>query len=72
MMSSVYSSEERYEIFTKGAVESVLPISNYILDNGVERPLSAEDRISIMAKNNEFADQAMSISFCLQKSKTKS
>ena len=61
MMTSIYTYRDNYEVFVKWAVESVLPACNRILDHGVERDLTQEDKTKIIHHNNELADQAMRV-----------
>ncbi len=61
MMSSVYTNAQGYEVLTKGAVESLLPCCTHILEQGVVRDLTEQDKEKILEANSSFAQGAMRV-----------
>ncbi len=62
MMSSVYQEGTTTWLFTKGAVEAVLPrCASYLADDGSEQPLNEITRQKVMARANDFEDQAFRV-----------
>ncbi len=62
MMSSVYQEGEKIFLFTKGAVEAVLPAcTSYLADDGSEQPLNEITRQEALARATDFEDQAFRV-----------
>lgn len=54
-------SGKKYELFVKGAPDSILKLSNRILKDGKVRKISKEDKKFIVAENNAMADDALRV-----------
>lgn len=62
MMSTVHKKDDGgYVQYTKGAPDEVLKCCTAVWDNGVVRPLEAEDRESIEAENKKMAAKALRV-----------
>lgn len=61
MMTSIYSHDGQTEYFTKGAPESLLPIATHILDKGVVRVITDNDKKYIEQQTIQFAEKAMRV-----------
>lgn len=57
-MSTLHWSEGRLLAFTKGAPESVLSLCTTILLDGTSRPMTADERTTILNQSRAFAEQA--------------
>ena len=61
MMSTVHRKDNGFVQYTKGAPDEVLRCCTHILDGGNVRPMTDDDRNTILAKNKELADQALRV-----------
>ncbi len=61
MMSMIYEYDHNYTIMTKWAPEILLSYCTSILDNNVVRPLTEQDRETILHHNSDFATHAMRV-----------
>lgn len=62
MMSVLYKNDQSsYEVFVKWALESLLVICTKILDKGVVRDLTHDDKQHILEVNTTFAKEAMRV-----------
>lgn len=61
MMSTVHKDGNSYLIATKGAVEKVLAVCDYVLENGRKVEISKEYRKQILDANKELAQQALRV-----------
>ncbi len=60
-MTIIRQAERELLAFSKGAPDVLLRDCTYILENGKERLLTAEDRMRIMEANNALSDQALRV-----------
>ncbi len=61
MMSTVHKTEKGYVQYTKGAPDEVLRRCTRILVDGDVRTMSESDRMEILRRNKELADQALRV-----------
>ena len=61
MMSTKHTYKDGFIVFTKGALDSIIPNSKYILDNGNERELTKQDIENIYKANKYFSDKALRV-----------
>ena len=61
MMSTKHRFDNENIIFTKGALDSILANTSYILDNGKERKITEEDIKRIYEVNTEFSLKALRV-----------
>lgn len=61
MMSTKHKEEDGSIIYTKGALDSILGNTSYILDNGKERKITKEDIENIYKVNSEFSYRALRV-----------
>ena len=61
MMSTKHQMDGENVIFTKGALDSILANTKYILDNGKERKITEEDIKRIYEVNTEFSLKALRV-----------
>ena len=61
MMSTKHKLESGSIIYTKGALDSILANTSYILDNGKERKITKEDIDHIYEVNSEFSFRALRV-----------
>lgn len=61
MMSTVNEVDGKYMVCTKGAIESVLSSSKYILVNGEIKELTEDNKNSILSENLNLAKQALRV-----------
>ncbi len=61
MMSMIYQHHDTYVSMVKWAPEMILQSCTHILDNGISRPLTDEDRTSIQDTNTRWATDAMRV-----------
>lgn len=64
MMSIVYDHDDACALMVKWAPEMLLPRCTTLLDQGVVRPLTDQDREMILQHNSAFAQQAMRVLWC--------
>ena len=57
-MSVVYSVDGKYQCFTKGAIDELLELCNYILKDNQKVKLTSEMKMQILKKNEELSLQA--------------
>jgi len=55
------AGQEKYVAYVKGAPDILLQDCRRVLDNGVERPLSNDDIVSIAEANNRLSNQALRV-----------
>jgi len=60
-MSIVRRSDQGLLVFTKGAPDILLRDCTRILEDGREKPLTAEDRDRVLEANDAFSDQALRV-----------
>lgn len=61
LMSTVYQDEKGYIMYTKGAVDSLLPRLVSIVIDGEVREIQEEDKRKIQEVNHAFAEQGMRV-----------
>ena len=61
MMSTVHQTGTGYVQYTKGAPDEVLRRCTRILDNGMVRPISDDDKKEILRQNKAMADNALRV-----------
>ena len=61
MMSTKHKENDKYIIYTKGALDSILLHANKILINGEVRSLTEEDKNNIYKANKHFSDKALRV-----------
>lgn len=61
MMSTKHTWDKENMIFTKGALDSILANTSYILDNGKERKITQKDINRIYEVNTEFSLKALRV-----------
>ena len=61
MMSTKHKLEDGFIIYTKGALDSILANTKYILENGKERAITKEDIEHIYEINSEFSFRALRV-----------
>ena len=61
MMSTKHQLEKGSIIYTKGALDSILANTSYILENGKERKITKEDIDHIYEVNSEFSFRALRV-----------
>ena len=62
MMSTLHRTPEGVVQYTKGAPDEILAHCTAVWENGGARPITQEDRDRILAKNKEFASDALACS----------
>ena len=68
MMTTVNVMEEGIPfVYTKGAVESILEVSDRILDNGTVRKITEKDKEEILKNNLDMAKSALRVLACAYK-----
>jgi len=60
-MSIVRRADQDLTAFTKGAPDLLLRDCTFLLEDGLERPLTAADRDRIMRANDEYSNQALRV-----------
>lgn len=61
MMSTKHKEDDKYIVYTKGALDSILLHTKYILINGEVRPITEEDVADIYKANKQFSDKALRV-----------
>lgn len=61
MMSTKHVYNDTHIIFTKGALDSILTNTTYILENGKERKITKEDIDNIYKVNSEYSSKALRV-----------
>ncbi len=61
MMSTKHKEDDKYIVYTKGALDSILLHTKYILINGEVRPITEEDVANIYKANKYFSDKALRV-----------
>ncbi len=61
MMSTLHKTGEGKRSFTKGAFDSIMSRATRILDHGVIRPITEDDRAKIAAANSAFSERALRV-----------
>lgn len=61
LMSTMTAESGRYRIHTKGALDNLLTICTYVLNNGTIVPLTAEIKNKFMERANEMSDNALRV-----------
>ena len=61
MMSTLHRTPEGVVQYTKGAPDEILAHCTALWENGSARPITQEDRDRILAKNKEFASDALRV-----------
>lgn len=59
LMSTFHKIDEKFVVYTKGAVDNIVARCNRILDGGKIRKITSADKESILQKNFEFASGAL-------------
>ncbi len=67
MMTTVHNDEGKIIQYTKGAPDELLARCTHILEGGKEVELTAEKRAAVLAKNTDFASQALRVLGCAYK-----
>ena len=61
MMSTKHKFDDEHLIFTKGALDSILANTKYILENGKERKITQKDIDRIYEVNTQFSSKALRV-----------
>lgn len=61
MMSTKHRFDDEHLIFTKGALDSILANTSYILENGKERKITQKDIDRIYDVNSQFSSKALRV-----------
>ena len=61
LMTTVNSYENKYNVFTKGAIDSILKISNKILVNGEIKEFTDKEKTETLAASNSMSDDALRV-----------
>ncbi len=61
MMSTKHKEDDKYVVYTKGALDSILLHTKYILLNGEVRPITDSDVKDIYKANKRFSDKALRV-----------
>lgn len=61
MMTTVHENEDSFFSITKGALESILPRTTTIIENGQARPLTKQDQENIMTASKKMSDTALRV-----------
>ena len=61
LMTTAHKADEVYRVFTKGGVDELLNITVKIRDNGIDRPITEEDKANILAANKTMAAEALRV-----------
>ena len=61
LMTTVNSYENKYNVFTKGAIDSILKISNKILVNGEIKEFTSKDKKKTLEASNSMSDDALRV-----------
>lgn len=61
MMSTKHKEDDKYIVYTKGALDSILLHTKYILMNGEVRPITEDDVADIYKANKRFSDKALRV-----------
>ena len=69
MMTTLHADKESGKViqYTKGAPDEVLKKCTLIMENGVERDITSEDKEKILKANKEMADKALRVLMASQK-----
>lgn len=60
-MSTLHDLGGNYEIYTKGALDSILKVTASIVENGVVRPITEKDKQALLDASNTLSDQALRV-----------
>lgn len=67
LMSTLYETGENYVMFTKGAVDNILPRLSKILKKGKVCEITTEDKERILSQNEDYSNRGMRVlAFCLK------
>lgn len=61
LMSTFHELKDGYTMITKGAVDALLPRTQYMQENGVIRPITEIDRREIEEMNREFSQNGLRV-----------
>ena len=61
MMSTKHKKDGKEIVFTKGAIDSILKVTDFILIDGEVRKITQEDKDNIMAASNKMAHDALRV-----------
>lgn len=67
LMSTLHRIDGSLVMLTKGAVDTMLPLTDYIYENGTERPINEADIKAIQEKNYEFSKRGLRVLVFAQK-----
>ncbi len=59
LMSTLVKRDDKYRVFTKGAISSLFDISTHYLINGEKVPITEEHKQQIIEQSNVMSDQAL-------------
>lgn len=61
MMSTYHHANKKSVMYTKGAIDSILNIATKIIDNGIIRDMTEDDKQKIMEINHQFSSEALRV-----------
>lgn len=61
LMTTVNIYENKYRVFTKGAIDNILKISTKILKDDTVLPLNDEEKALILSESNKMSDSALRV-----------
>lgn len=61
LMTTVNKYNDKYYVFTKGAIDSIFNVTNKILINGEIQKLTDDHKAKILAASNEMSDDALRV-----------
>lgn len=61
LMTTVNAYENKYNVFTKGAIDSILKISNKILVNGKIKEFTSKEKDETLKASNSMSDDALRV-----------
>ncbi|NLL31363.1 MAG: calcium-translocating P-type ATPase, PMCA-type [Clostridiales bacterium] len=61
LMTTVNKYDDKYNVFTKGAIDNILKISNKILINGEIKDLSQEEKNNLLKASDSLSDEALRV-----------
>ena len=62
LMTTVNKYDDKYNVFTKGAIDNILKISNKILINGEIKDLSQRRKNNLLKASDSLSDEALRFS----------
>lgn len=60
-MSTMHTVGNGYEVYTKGALDSILKVTTHIYENGQVRPITEKDKTNLLDAANEMSSKALRV-----------